>query len=204
MSAPRNCLRTMRERGLSKSLCTIDNGSLSIVAVAHGASVRRGWQHKLHSASQAPPIAGELVVVRAAGEAPLPRRRDGQASDRVEQLTKLLAALIGKDAAIDKLAFRKSLEAPAPASVKALANDLACYAPFARAGGIGRPANEARVVAYLEDCERRELKPATVGRRLASLAVVNGLLGAAMSRSVRPGRCVLVPASAVHLPRNLR
>lgn len=135
---------------------------------------------QLHSASQAPTIAGELVVVRAAGEAPLPRRRDGQASDRVEQLTKLLAALIGKDAAIDKLAFRKSLEARAPASVKALANDLACYATFcARAGGIGLPANEARVVAYLEDCERRELKPATVGRRLASLAVVHGLLGAA-------------------------
>ena len=68
----------------------------------------------------------------------------------------------------------------APASVKALANDLACYATFcARAGGIGLPANEARIVAYLENCERRELKPATVGRRLASLAVVHGLLGAA-------------------------
>jgi hypothetical protein len=66
----------------------------------------------------------------------------------------------------------------APASVKALANDLACYADYStRAGGIGLPASEARIVAYLEDCETPQLKPATVGRRLASLAVVHGLLG---------------------------
>ena len=95
---------------------------------------RGGYQTRMaaqsHSASQGPTIAGELVVVRAAGEAPLLRRRDGRASDRVEQLTTLLAALIGKDAAIDKLAYRKILEARAPASVKALANDLACYATF--------------------------------------------------------------------------
>ncbi len=130
------------------------------------------------SASQS--IAGELVVVRAAGEAPLPRRQGGRATDRVAQLTTLLVSLVGKDGAIDRLAFRKSLEARAPMSVKALANDLACYAAFcARAGGIGLPANEARIVGYLEDCEARKLKPATVGRRLASLAVVHGLLGVA-------------------------
>lgn len=131
------------------------------------------------SAASAAIGVGEIVVVRAAGEAPLPRRRDGRATDRVHQLTDLLAGLVGKDAAIDHLAFRKSLEARAPMSVKALANDLSCYAGFcARTGGIALPASEARIVAYLEDCERRQLKPATVGRRLASLAVVHGLLGA--------------------------
>jgi len=120
----------------------------------------------------------ELVVVHAAGEASLPRRSGGQATDRVAQLTGLLASLVATDGAIDRLAYRKSLEARAPASVKALANDLDCYAGFcARAGGIGLPANEARIVDYLEDCEARELKPATVSRRLASLAVVHGLLG---------------------------
>lgn len=132
------------------------------------------------AASGTPTLADELVVVRTAGEVPLPRRRGGGAADRVAELTTLLAALVGKDSAIDKLAFRKSLEARAPASVKALANDLACYASFCgRTGGIGLPANEARIVAYLEDCEVRQLKPATVGRRLASLAVLHGLLGAA-------------------------
>ncbi|WP_374414494.1 integrase [Novosphingobium colocasiae] len=127
-----------------------------------------------------PGVDGELVMVRTAAEAPLPRRRGDRAANRVAQLTALLVGLVGPGGAIDRLAFRKSLEARAPASVKALANDLACYGAFcARAGGIGLPASEARIVAYLEDCESRQLKPATVGRRLASLAVVHGLLGAA-------------------------
>lgn len=131
----------------------------------------------VQSVTAMPAVAGELVVVRAAGEALLPRRQGGRATDRVAQLTALLVSLVGKDGAIDRLAFRKSLEARAPMSVKALANDLSCYADFcARAGGIGLPANEARIVGYLEDCEARKLKPATVGRRLASLAVVHGLL----------------------------
>ena len=111
-------------------------------------------------------VAGELVVVRATDEALLPRRQGGRATDRVAQLTALLVSLVGKDGAIDRLAFRKSLEARAPMSVKALANDLACYAAFcARAGGIGLPANEARIVAYLEDCERRERLTALVHTR---------------------------------------
>ena len=130
-----------------------------------------------------PPVASEraeLVIVRAPGETAFPRRRGGQAVDRVGQLAALLIALARDDVAIDQLAFRKSLEARAPASVKALANDLACYAGFcARAGGQGLPANEARIVAYLEDCEVRAMKPASVARRLASLAVVHGLLGVA-------------------------
>lgn len=94
-------------------------------------------------------------------------------------MTSILAADTGGGNGIDQLAFRKSLEARAPASVKALANDMACYAGFcARTGGLSLPATEARIVAYIEDCEARRLKPATVGRRLASLAVVHGLLGA--------------------------
>lgn len=126
-----------------------------------------------------PRPAGELVVVQAPGVAPLPHRRAGRAGDRVAQLVALLQRLTAEGGRIDQLAFRKSLEARAPASVKALANDMACYAGFCvRAGGLGLPATEARIVAYIEDCERRELKPATVGRRLASLAVVHGLLGA--------------------------
>jgi hypothetical protein len=74
------------------------------------------------SAIAAQEVAAELVVVRAAGEAPLPRRQGGRATDRVAQLTALLVSLVGKDGAIDRLAFRKSLEARAPMSVKGLAS----------------------------------------------------------------------------------
>lgn len=110
----------------------------------------------------------------------VPRRRGGQARDRVLELTQLIAALLRAGETIDQLAYRKSLEARAPASVKALANDLACYATFSRrASGIGLPADAARIVAYLEDCEARGLKPASVERRLASLAVIHGLLDVA-------------------------
>jgi integrase len=117
--------------------------------------------------------------VRPAGEGVLPKRKGGRAIDRVAELTSTIGALVADSAAIDRLAYRKSLEARAPASVKALANDLACYADYcARNRGPGLPASAARLVAYLEDCERRALSPATVGRRLATLAVVHGLLGA--------------------------
>jgi hypothetical protein len=39
----------------------------------------------------------------------LPRRRGGQAADRVNQFTALLIGLPGSDATVDQLAFRKSL-----------------------------------------------------------------------------------------------
>ena len=135
--------------------------------------------------------ADELITVRAPGEAQLPQRRGGRARDRVAQLTALIAELLAGHATIDALAYRKSLEARAPASVKALANDLACYAAWcARSRGPSLPASEARVVAYLEDCEARRLKPATVNRRLASLAVAHALIGVpspTLSAVVRDG-----------------
>ena len=121
---------------------------------------------------------GEIVTVLPAGDAMLPKRKGGRAIDRIAELTDLIVGLVGDGSTIDQLAYRKSLEARAPASVKALANDLACYASFcSRVRGPGLPASEARLVAYLEDCEARHLAPATVGRRVATMAVVHGLLG---------------------------
>lgn len=120
----------------------------------------------------------EVVTVLPPGRACLPQRAGGYALDRVAEITRRINDLLAPGSSIDQLAYRKSLEARAPASVKALANDLACYGMFSRrAGGIGLPADEARIVAFVEDCEDRGLKPATVGRRLASLATVHGLLG---------------------------
>jgi integrase len=122
--------------------------------------------------------SGELVTVLPAGAAVLPKRKGGRAIDRVSELTGLVAGLVATGTAIEQLAYRKSLEARAPASVKALANDLACYASFcARNRGSGLPVSASGLVAYLEDCEARHLSPATVGRRLATMAVVHGLLG---------------------------
>lgn len=120
----------------------------------------------------------EIVTILAPGEAELPRRRSGFAQNRETQLVALLQELTREGAGLVELNFRKSLEARAPASIKALAVDLDCYARFlAEQGGIGLPASEARLVAYVDYCEARKLKPATVSRRLSSLAVVHHLLG---------------------------
>ncbi|WP_256869531.1 tyrosine-type recombinase/integrase [Sphingobium lactosutens] len=123
-------------------------------------------------------VAAEIVTILPPGETKLPRRRSGSAQNREAQLVALLQELTGEGAGLVELNFRKSLEARAPASIKALAVDLDCYARFsAGQGGIGLPASEARLVAYVDYCETRKFKPATVSRRLSSLAVAHHLLG---------------------------
>ena len=118
--------------------------------LTHSVSPRRAAGGERGRLASSP--ADELITVRAPGEAPLPQRRSGGARDRVAELTALIAELLAGHATIDALAYRKSLEARAPASAKARANDLACYAAWcARDRGPGLPASEARVVAYLED-----------------------------------------------------
>ena len=133
---------------------------------------------EVRAVTKLPTAVGQVITVLAHGEALLPQRRNGAAIDRIGQLAELLATMVGGGSTIEELAFRKSLEARAPASIKALANDLDCYAAFcARARGQALPASESKIVAYLEDCEARGRSPATVNRRLASLSVAHGLLG---------------------------
>lgn len=122
--------------------------------------------------------APSFITILAPGETALPQRGGGRAIDRVAQLTSLLEALVDPAHAIDALGYRKALEARSPNTVKALANDLACYAAFcAGRGGPALPASAARVVAYCDHLEALGLKPATAARRLTSLAVIHSLLG---------------------------
>lgn len=94
------------------------------------------------------------------------------------QLAALFRGLTGDPASFSDPAFRRSLEARTPSSIKALAVDLACYARFcAGQGDPGLPADEARIAAYVGYCEERRLKPATLSRRLSSLAAAHRLLG---------------------------
>ena len=111
--------------------------------------------------------APSLITVLVPGEAALPQRGGGCATDRVAQLTSLLEALVDPAHAIDALGYRKALEARSPNTVKALANDLACYAAFcAGRGGRALPASAAQVVAYCDQLETLGVKPATAARRL--------------------------------------
>ncbi|MEG9269951.1 hypothetical protein [Qipengyuania sp. Mu-71] len=69
------------------------------------------------------PFADTIITIEAAGTASLPRRIGGRAVDRIVQLTQLLADLVHPDHAIDKLAFRKSLERRAANSVSCALRD---------------------------------------------------------------------------------
>ena len=81
---------------------------------------------EVRAVTKLPTAVGQVITVLAPGEALLPQRRNGAAIDRIGQLAELLATMLGDGSTIEELAFRKSLEARAPASIKALANDLDC------------------------------------------------------------------------------
>jgi len=77
---------------------------------------------------------------RAGGTVPLPRCGSGSVIDRNAQL-----------------AWRKSYEARAPASIKALADDLTCFGAFhQREGGIGLSTRESKLGDNLEEYEKRQ------------------------------------------------
>ena len=83
-------------------------------------------------------VAVEIVTILGSGEAQLPSRRSGVAQNRETQLTALLEELTGEGASLVELNFKKSLEARAPAGIKALTSDLDCYVRFsALRGGLG-------------------------------------------------------------------
>ena len=129
----------------------------------------------------APQRAPTVIEVLRPGEGALPARsrRQHGAQPVAERLADLLGALVTDDSApVIELNFRKALEALAPASLAAIAGDLACYAEFCDASGRpGLPASEAMVVAWIEHLEGLGLRPATVARRLSSLASAHALLG---------------------------
>ena len=132
-------------------------------------------------ASAAPPSAAVLVV-RPHG--PLPRRRSRQETGAAsltpdDRLLSVLAAAAPTDLApVSAIGLETALEAMAPASKLALAADCDCW--LAWCGGERRqplPADPEDLVRYLRALEADGRKPATLSRRIASLATIHRLLG---------------------------
>lgn len=119
----------------------------------------------------------EIVTVHPPGEQALPRQRSGSGVDLPGKLDALVADLLGPaNHASGRL--REALEPRSATGIKALANDLEDYAAYCRRGRLtGLPASEDRLVRFIEDCEARGLKPATIARRMASLTLVHRVLG---------------------------
>ncbi|MFK4874464.1 integrase [Novosphingobium sp. ZW T3_23] len=121
---------------------------------------------------------GRIVVVHGPGEQVLPRRGSGHGVDRVSRLLAAIEGLLPPGPAIDAAVMHAAMERHAPASIKAMTNDLDDYARYCRKRRlIGLPADEAGLLPYLADGEARGLKPTTLARRLATLRALHTLFG---------------------------
>lgn len=124
---------------------------------------------------------GTIIEIVGPNEARLPQRRAMRsnalaASDILAEVVQQLAD--GAHLEVNALNFRKALEALAPASLSAQISDLSCFARFCAADRReALPATETTIVAYVEHLERSGLRPATVARRLSSIASVHALVG---------------------------
>lgn len=123
-----------------------------------------------------------LLVVRT--DAVLPKRRSRRAAGDDDAATPnaRLLAVLGRAAPADlppvsALGVETALEAMADASKLAIAADLDCWLDWC-AGEHRRPcpANPEDLVRYLRALETDGKKPATLARRIASLATVHRLL----------------------------
>jgi len=121
----------------------------------------------------------EVVIHRTDGAGLPTRRRRGTAEATDVRLTRLIETALPADAApVSELGFTTQLAAIAAASQAALAADLACY--IAWCSDERRPplpADPETLVRYLAMLEARRAQPATMARRIASLASIHQLCG---------------------------
>ena len=126
--------------------------------------------------------AGVLIELVTGPVVSPPRPEDGGAPvSPAERVALVLRGLVGQGVTpISALGFETWAAATAPASMAALASDLACYGAFCTdervSALLGEPEALVRYVGYLERLGR---KPATIARRLASVATLHQLFGAA-------------------------
>lgn len=130
------------------------------------------------AANPAHDVSTTTIMVRGVG--PLPRRH----ARRAHALTpdERLIATLGQAAPADlppisQLGLETALEAMAPASKLAIAADLACWLAWcAHEHRRPLPAEPEDLVRYLRGLEADGKKPATLTRRIASLATVHRML----------------------------
>lgn len=95
------------------------------------------------------------------------------------RLARVLGTLVLSDAApVSAIGFDAQLTAMAEASKAVLAADLTCYGAWCADNGCPPfPADPEALVRYLRHLDTRGSRPATLARRLASLATAHRLMG---------------------------
>ena len=130
------------------------------------------------------PEPATVLVVQADGNLPRRRSRRELGQDTRTPGERLMVTL-GRTAPADlppvsALGLETALEAMAPASMLALCADLDCWLDWcAHEHRQALPADPENLVRYLRALEADGKKPATLARRIASLATVHRLLGLA-------------------------
>jgi len=125
-----------------------------------------------------PVHATTTIMVRGSG--PLPRRhgRRADAPTPEERLMTTLSRAAPRDMpAVSGIGIETALEAMAPASKLAIAADLDCWLDWcAHEHRRTLPADPEDLVRYLRSLEADGKRPATLARRIASLATVHRML----------------------------
>ena len=146
----------------------------------------------------------EIVVHRTDGEGLPVRARRGLVEPVDARVTRLLSLALPADAGpVSEIGFDAQLGAMAAASKAALASDLACYLRWCEDTRIAPlPAEPETLVRYITMLEVRGAKPATVARRVASLATAHSLSGL-QERGHAPTSHVMVRAALKGMRRGV-
>lgn len=122
-------------------------------------------------------MRGEIIRVDPAGT--VPKRRSGHARDPELRIIGALEAGASPELPpVSELGFAAAIEAMADNSKLALAADLDCYVDWCAAEKrIALPAEPETLVRYLIAREKAGARPATLARRIASIARAHDMLG---------------------------
>lgn len=119
------------------------------------------------------------IVVHRPDSGQLPRRRRGTAEPTDARLLRTIAAALPADfPPVSQLGVETALEAMADATKAAIAADLDCYIDWSvKEQRSPLPATPEDLVLYLRHLEALGKKPATLSRRMASIASTHRLIG---------------------------
>lgn len=154
---------------------TLSSVNLDEAVRAHDATV---LPHGHRDAALEPGAATTTIMVRGAGQLPRRHARRAHALTPDDRLIATLARAAPPDLPpISALGLETALEAMAPASKLAIAADLDCWLAWC-AGETRQPlaADPEDLVRYVRALEADGKKPATLTRRIASLATVHRML----------------------------
>lgn len=121
---------------------------------------------------------GEIIVINAAGAA-LPTRSRNAKDETIDmRLLRTIGEVVPADLPpISKLGLETALAASAEATKSAISSDLDCWRDWCREDGCPTlPAGVEDLVRYVNALDARGLKPATLARRIASIASVHRML----------------------------